>query len=115
MADKVKLGTAVLILALAVGAFYHFSEQMLLFRVLGLLVALGLSAAVAVQSQQGASALDFSRSALIEVRKVVWPSRKETVQTTGIVLVMVVLMGLILWLFDTFLLWAVRLLTGQGS
>ena len=115
MADKVKLGTAVLILALAVGAFYYFSEQMLLFRVLGLLVALGLSAAVAVQSQKGATALDFSRSALIEVRKVVWPSRKETVQTTGIVLVMVILMGLILWLFDTFLLWAVRLLTGQGS
>lgn len=115
MADKVKLLAAVAVLAAALGAFYHFADQLLLFRVLGLLVALGIATAIAVQSQPGAQAVEFSRSALIEVRKVVWPSRKETTQTTLIVMAMVVVIGLILWLFDTFLLWAVRLLTGQGS
>jgi preprotein translocase subunit SecE len=50
-----------------------------------------------------------------EVRKVVWPTRAETVQTTLAVLFVVVLMGVVLWLMDMVLLWAIRLLTGQGG
>ncbi|MFA5529649.1 MAG: preprotein translocase subunit SecE [Thiohalomonadaceae bacterium] len=115
MADKLKLTIATLILLGAVGAFYYFGDQSVLLRVVILLVALGIATAVAARTAPGAEAIGFGRGALIEVRKVVWPSGKETTQTTLIVLAMVVLMGLILWLFDTFLVWAVKLMTGQGG
>ncbi|MEA2094042.1 MAG: preprotein translocase subunit SecE, partial [Pseudomonadota bacterium] len=49
-----------------------------------------------------------------EVRRVVWPSRQETVQTTLVVLLMVLLVGIFLWLLDMVLLWAIQILTGQG-
>jgi preprotein translocase subunit SecE len=115
MADKLKLTIAALILLGAVGAFYYFGDQSMLLRVVALLVALGIATAVASTTATGAGAIGFGRGALIEVRKVVWPSGKETSQTTLIVLAMVVLMGLILWLFDTFLVWAVKFMTGQGG
>jgi preprotein translocase subunit SecE len=50
-----------------------------------------------------------------EARKVVWPTRKETIQTTGVVFAFVVVMALFLWLVDAGLLWAVKLLMGQGN
>lgn len=115
MADKLKLLAAALILAGAVVGFYLFSDQALVVRVLGLLVAAGIAAAVAIRSEPGAKAWEFGRGALIEVRKVVWPSRKETTQTTLVVMAMVILVGIILWVFDLFLSWAVQFLTGQGS
>ena len=55
------------------------------------------------------------RESKAEVRKVVWPTRQETVQTTLLVIAMVVLVGIMLWLMDMFLRWAVMILTGQGS
>jgi len=115
MADKLKLTIASFILLGAVGAFYYFGDQSVFLRVVGLLVALGIATALASRTAPGAGALSYGRGALIEVRKVVWPTGKETTQTTAIVMVMVVLMGLILWLFDTFLVWAVKLMTGQGG
>jgi preprotein translocase subunit SecE len=51
----------------------------------------------------------------MEVRKVVWPSRQETIQTTLVVFVMVLIMALVLWLYDMGLMWIVRTLTGQGG
>lgn len=115
MADKLKLTIASLILLGAIGAFYYLGDQSMLLRVVMLLVALGVATAVAARTAPGAEAIDFGRGALIEIRKVVWPTGKETTQTTMIVFVMVVLMALVLWLFDTFLVWAVKLMTGQGG
>ena len=115
MADKIKLVLAVLITAAGIYGFYHFAEQGLLYRVLGLLVVIAISAFVALQTRMGADTLSFGRLAVLEVRKAVWPTRQETVQTTLIVMAMVVVAGLVLWLFDTFLLWAVKFLTGQGG
>ncbi|HKK06743.1 MAG TPA: preprotein translocase subunit SecE [Gammaproteobacteria bacterium] len=115
MQDKVKLVLAILLLAGGVVGFYYFADQSLLYRVLGLLVVAGVALAVGARTQAGMQTVAFGRNAMIEVRKVVWPSRKETTQTTLIVLAMVVLVGLLLWLFDMFLLWAVKLLTGQGG
>jgi len=115
MADKIKLLLAAVVLAGAVGAFYYFADQQLIFRVLGLLAGVGVAAAIAAQSAVGRSVLDASRGAWLELRKVVWPSRKETGQTTLMVMVMVVIVGLILWMFDSLLAWAVRMLTGQGG
>lgn len=72
-------------------------------------VALGLT----LITSQGKRALQFVKSAQAELRKVVWPTRQETIQTALIVLALVVLLALIIWGLDTFLLWAVGLLTGQ--
>ena len=115
MADKIKLTIAVLLVAAGIAGFYYYADQALLYRVLGLLVVFGVSIFIALQSQPGMNTWNFGRSAIIEVRKAVWPTRQETVQTTLMVMVMVIIVGIMLWLFDMALLWAVKLLTGQGG
>jgi preprotein translocase subunit SecE len=115
MADKIKLALALLIVACAMVAFYQFPDQSLLLRVIGLLVAATVASMIALKTEAGASTWSYGRGAVIEVRKVVWPTGKETRQTTLIVMLMVVLVGIILWFFDLFLVWAVKLLTGQGG
>ena len=113
--DSLKLWLAVLMLGSAIYAFYYFEEQLLVLRVLGLLAAAGISIFIAAQSNFGRTVLGFIRGAQTEVRKVVWPTRAETVQTTLAVILMVFLVGIFLWLLDMVLLWAIQLLTGQGS
>ena len=115
MADKIKLLVAVLLIAAGIAGFYYFAEQALLYRVLGLLVVIAVSAFVALQTKLGMDAWNFGHSAILEVRKAVWPSRQETVQTTLLVMVMVIIMGLMLWLFDIFLAWAIKMLISQGG
>jgi preprotein translocase subunit SecE len=115
MADKIKLTVAVLLVVAGIYGFYHFAEQALLYRVLGLLAVVGVAVAVAATSQPGLSAWNFGRSAALEARKSVWPSRRETTQTTLMVMVMVAIIGIVLWLFDMFLLWAMQYITGQGG
>jgi len=111
MADKIKLLLAAVVLIGAVAAFYYFADYMLLFRVLGLLAAVGIAAAIASRTALGASAIGYLRGAMMEVRLVVWPTRKETVQTTLIIVAMVTVMGLLMWGFDAILAVLVRKLT----
>jgi preprotein translocase subunit SecE len=66
-------------------------------------------------TQTGRTFLAFSREAWEEAKRVVWPSRKETLQTTGVVFVFVFVMALFLWLVDTGLLWVTQKLLGSGS
>jgi preprotein translocase subunit SecE len=65
-----------------------------------------------LKTERGAEILEFLRGSRSELRKVVWPTRAETTQTTLIVIAMVVIMGILLWLLDVLLLWLVRLITG---
>ena len=113
--DSLKLGIAVAMLAVGIIAFYRFDDQLLVLRVLGLLAVAGISVFIAAQSSTGKTIIGFIRGAQTEVRKVVWPTRAETVQTTLAVILMVFLVGIFLWLLDMLLLWAIQLLTGQGS
>ncbi len=113
--DAVKWAIVVALLGGAVGAFYYFADQSLLLRVIGLLLVAGASLFVAVQTEKGRVAWDFVRESRTEVRKVVWPTRKETVQTTLIVLAVVALTAGFLWLVDALFAWVVRLLIGQGG
>ncbi|VAW81589.1 Protein translocase subunit SecE [hydrothermal vent metagenome] len=113
--DTVKLSTAALLLGGAVVAFYWFADQSLLFRVLGLLAVVIMSVAIASQTTVGRSTWVFIGATRNEVRKVVWPTRAETTQTVIAVVFVVILMGVLLWMLDMFLLWAIRLLTGQGG
>jgi preprotein translocase subunit SecE len=113
--DSLKLGIAVVLLAGAIIAFYRFDSQLLVLRVLGLLAVAGISVFIGAQSRSGKNIIGFIKGAQTEVRKVVWPTRAETVQTTLAVVLMVFLVGIFLWLLDMILLWAIQLLTGQGS
>jgi len=115
MADRIKLSFALVLLLGAVGGFYMFSDQSLLFRVLGILIVFGISVAIALQTVMGQSAWVFAKEARTEVRKVVWPTRKETSQTTLLILLAVIIIGIFLWLLDMLLLWGVQFLTGQGG
>ena len=113
--DNLKLGTAILLLVGAIYAFYYFDGQLLVVRVLGLLAVAGIAIFIAAQSKTGKGVLGFITGAQSEVRRVVWPTRAETTQTTLAVLVIVLIMGILLWLFDMVLLAAIQMLTGQGG
>jgi preprotein translocase subunit SecE len=105
--DTFKLMTAVLVLLAGVGGFYYFEEESQLLRVLGMLAVAVIAFLIAATSDVGRRSLGFFKDARVEVRKVVWPTRQETVQTTIAVLFMVVLVAIMLWLFDMFLGWGV--------
>jgi preprotein translocase subunit SecE len=110
--DTVKLGVSLLILVAGIGGFYQFEEQSLLLRVLGLLAVAGLAVFVALLSKPGKAVWTFAVDSRTEVRKVVWPSRQETLQTTLIVFVMVLLLGIFLWLVDMLLAYILKVITG---
>jgi preprotein translocase subunit SecE len=113
--DTAKLVLSVALLLVGLVGFYYFADLPLLYRILGL-VALAVAAiGVLFSTALGKSFLVFLREARIEVRKVVWPTRQETVQATLVVVALVFLVGLILWLLDMFLFWAIGLITGQGT
>jgi preprotein translocase subunit SecE len=103
------------LLVAAVGAFYVFSDQSLLLRVVGLLVVLGIAVAVVWDTALGQRARSFLGDARTEVRKVVWPTRQETVQTTVAVVIMVLIVAVFLWILDWILLEIMQWLTGRGG
>jgi preprotein translocase subunit SecE len=113
--DTVKLVVAAVLLVAGIYGFYQFATYSTLLRVVGLLVVSGIAALVALQTAQGRRLWQFAGDARTEVRKVVWPTRQETMQTTLVVIVMVLILGIILWLFDMMLMGILRFLTGQGG
>ena len=114
-ADKLKLALAAAILLVGIALFYVFTEASLLYRVIGLLVMAGVAVFVVSQTGTGQRTFSFFKDARTEVRKVVWPGRAETTQTTLIVMVIVFIMGLFLWLLDWVLSGAFQLITGIGG
>ena len=113
--DTAKLAAAALLLVGGIFAFYYFAAYSVLLRVLGLLAISATAAAVALRTDPGRRLWQFALDARMEVRRVVWPSRQETLQTTLIVIAMVVIVGIVLWLFDLVLMGILRFLTGQGG
>jgi preprotein translocase subunit SecE len=113
--DLVKLVAAAVLLIAGIYGFYYFAAYSTLLRVIGLLVVAGAAATIAMGTAQGRRLWQFAGDARTEVRKVVWPTRQETMQTTLVVIVMVLVLGIILWLFDMMLMGILRLLTGQGG
>ncbi len=105
--DTFKLMTAVLVLIAGVVGFYYFEDESQLLRVLGMLAMAVVAFLIVASSEPGRRGLGFVKDARVEVRKVVWPTRQETLQTTIAVLFMVILVAIMLWLFDMFLGWGV--------
>ncbi len=104
-ADKAKLAGAALLMVGAVAVFYLMGKQDLWLRVLALLVLLAASVAVFFMSESGKRLIGFGRDSVKEVKKVVWPTRKEALQMTGYVFAFVFVMALFLWLTDKTLEW----------
>ncbi len=92
--------------------FYYFEDQSQLLRVLGILAVGAVAVGIVLTTEMGRNGWSFVKEARVEVRKVVWPTRQETLQSTAIVLFMVVLVAIMLWLFDTLLGWAVGQMMG---
>ena len=103
MMDKVKLAIAILLVVGGIVGFYWFGDQALLYRVLGLLAVIGVAVAIAATTEMGKRIVAFGRSASMEMRKTVWPTRKETTQTTLIVVVFVTVLGILIWIIDSVL------------
>ena len=106
-ADKAKLATAGLLLIGAVAAFYLLNKQDTWMRVAALLVLLGAAVAMFFTSESGKQLIAFGRDSVREVRKVVWPTRKEAGQMTLYVFIFVVVMALFLLLTDKTLEWVI--------
>ena len=115
MMDTIKLALALLISIAVIVAFYVFADQSLLYRVVGLLAGAVLSVYIALQTEKGRQIWLFFQEAQIEVKRVVWPTRQETVQTTLIVSIVVIVVAMILFALDAFLKWSIDLIMGIGG
>ena len=113
--DTIKLLVVVVLLVAGVYGFYSFADQPLWVRLAGLLVVIGAAAFVALQTAMGRTVWQFAADSRTEVRKVVWPSRQETLQTLLIITIAVLVTALFLWGVDSVLFSIVRALTGQGD
>ena len=113
--DTLKLLASGGILLCGLVGYYYYADVPVVVRALGVLIALAIAVVVALQSVQGQALWRFVQGSRVEMRKVVWPTREEAIQTTVAVLVFALIMGVFFWLLDLFLLWFTRLLTGQGG
>ncbi|NCS66387.1 MAG: preprotein translocase subunit SecE [Hydrogenophilales bacterium CG03_land_8_20_14_0_80_62_28] len=115
MAEKIKLLAVFLIMALGVAGFYLLSGSPAVVRVLSVLAGVGLAAVAAYFTESGRAFYGFSQESMAEARKVVWPTRKETLQMTGVVILFVVVMAIFLWGVDSILFWLVKLVMGGSE
>ncbi|MEE9350693.1 MAG: preprotein translocase subunit SecE [Thiotrichaceae bacterium] len=113
--DILKLVLAIALVLVAMGGFYYYSQESLLYRVLGLLAVVGVAAGIALTTYSGKNLIGFMGNARTEVRKMVWPTRVETVQTTLVVLFMVTILAIFLLIIDSILGWAVKFFLGTGG
>jgi preprotein translocase subunit SecE len=113
--DTVKLALAVLILLAGLVSYYYFASSAVLLRAFGVIVAVAAGLGVVFTSFQGQLLWKFIQGARVELRKVVWPTREETIQTTLVVLVFALIGGVFFWLLDLVLLFVTSRITGQGG
>jgi preprotein translocase subunit SecE len=105
MIDKAKLAAAVVLVALGVWGYYWLADSPLVVRILIVVAGLVAAGAVAWWSEPGKQFAVFASESVAEVKKVVWPTRKETMQTTAAVFAFVVVMAVFLWMTDKVLEW----------
>ena len=113
--DTVKLAAAVAILVAGIAGFYLLTSYPLALRWVIVLASLGLGILVALQSAQGRAFWQFVQGSRVELRKVVWPTRQETLQTTLVVFVAILALGIFFWVLDWILGSVTAALTGRGG
>ena len=114
-ADKVKLAIAIVIVIAGVAGYYVLANQAAWLRWLSVIASLVLAGVVVAFSRYGSEFRRFVELARIELRKIVWPTRQETLQTTLVVFGFVIVAGVFFWLLDLALAWATKALTGTGG
>jgi len=115
MADKIKLLVAFLLVAAGVAGFYVLRDSALVLRVLSVLFGVLLAAGMFWTTASGKVFFGFAQDSVAEAKRVVWPTKKETMQTTGVVILFAVVMALFLWAVDASLLLIVNKLMGRGE
>ena len=114
-AERLKIIIAALIAVGGLVAFYWLSERATIIRLGALLGAWVVAAVLMWFTETGRTFVAFSRESWEEAKRVVWPTRKETLQTTGVVFVFVLVMALFLWIVDASLLWVTQKVLGTGG
>jgi preprotein translocase subunit SecE len=109
--DTLKMASAVAILLSSVFSFYYFAELSVLIRVLAVIFSVILSLIIFFSTQRGIIFWDFLQGSRVEMRKVVWPTKQETIQTTLTVFVFVLVLGIFFWLLDFLLLYITTSIT----
>ena len=115
MFDTIKLLLALLVLIAGIVGFYYFAEESLLYRVLGLLAVVGVAIGISMATAKGRNLVGFLGASRTEVRKMVWPTRAETMQTTLMVFILVVILAIFLWFVDMMLGAGVKALLSVGG
>jgi preprotein translocase subunit SecE len=115
MADKIKLLVAFLLLVAGIAGFYYLHESAAVIKLASVLAGVALAAAVAYTSGPGKRFFAFGGESVAEAKRVVWPARKETMQTTGVVILFAITMALFLWAVDASLMAVVNGLMGRGE
>jgi preprotein translocase subunit SecE len=113
--DSLLMALSVLVLLIGIGAFYWYDELPLIARIAMVVAGLGVGAGLVWFSWYGREFWQFALASRIELRKVVWPSRDETVKTTYVVFGFAIAMGLFFWGLDWVLTWLTRFMTGQSA
>jgi len=113
--DTVLLVLAGLVILASLFAYYYFEATPLVVRVLGILVSIAAAAGLVYSTQLGKFLWQFIQGSRVEIRKVVWPTRQETTNTTITVFVFLLVLGIFFWGLDWILLIITRAITGQGS
>ena len=109
--DTLKMASAIAILLSSVFSFYYFAELSVLIRVLAVIFSVILSLIIFFSTQRGIIFWDFLQGSRVEMRKVVWPTKQETIQTTLTVFVFVLVLGIFFWLLDFLLLYITTSIT----
>ncbi len=115
MADKIKLAVAILLVIAGIAGYYLLGEQAAVLRVLSVIAGLGAGAAVGWLSEPGKRFHAFGQESIAEAKKVAWPTRKESMQATGLVFAFVAIMGAFLWIIDAGFLVIVQWVVGTGG
>ena len=115
MAERIKIAVAALIAVAGLVAFYVLGDRPLVLRLGAMLGSFAVAVVLMWFTHTGRTFVAFARESWEESKRVVWPSRKETLQTTGVVFLFVFLMALFLWVVDTSLLWVTQKLLGTGG
>ncbi|HYP66990.1 MAG TPA: preprotein translocase subunit SecE [Thiobacillaceae bacterium] len=114
MMDKIKLLLAVLFVVAGLAGFYLLTDYPMIVRVLSVLGGLIAGVAMARFTVPGQLFAGFARESWVEAGKVVWPTRKETLQSTGVVMAFVLAMAIFMWLVDSGLGWVMKMAMGRG-
>ena len=115
MVNKIKLLLSALLLVAGIAGFYLLADKPTVVRILAVLAGIGASIAVLWSTPVGQRSLSFIGEAVVESRKVVWPTRKETIQTTLVVFVLVLVMAAFLAVVDIGFAFMVQWLMGRGA